>query len=90
MNEKKIYQQAVKKFGSKKQLIKTIEELSELQKELCKLLLNPHHSRDKIAEEIADVEIMLPQARIILDEDSRVDIWKSQKLSKMVDRLNGE
>lgn len=49
-------------YGKESQSIVAIEELSELQKELCKMLRgigNPEH----LAEEIADVEIMLCQIK---------------------------
>ena len=48
------------------QLIVAIEEMSELQKELCKLLRNEIRSMDNIEEEIADVSIMLEQLMIIM------------------------
>lgn len=43
MNEKEVYQEivllkAINNYGKQMQIIVAIEELSELQKELCKLL----------------------------------------------------
>jgi hypothetical protein len=49
---------ALKKFGVEKQMIKCVEELSELQKEICKQALG-QGNKDNLIEEIADVEIMI-------------------------------
>ena len=82
---KDIYNLALKKFGMKNQIIKCIEELSELQKELCKYFLR-QGSIGNFIEEVADVEIMLEQMKLGLDitpED--LDEVKDAKLR----RLNG-
>jgi len=47
-------------------LVHDIEELSELQKELCKYLRG-HENRDKIIEELADVEIALNDIKAKFD-----------------------
>jgi len=57
---KKAYNLYAAKFGNKAQMIKAIEELSELQKALCKYLLGDQDG-EPIIEEIADVEIMTAQ-----------------------------
>lgn len=54
----------IRSFGSKWQDMKAIEEMSELQKELCKDL-GGQGNTDHIIEEIADVQIMLNQLMII-------------------------
>ena len=59
MNKLELYSGLIDKYNDK-QIVVAIEELSELQKELCK------HLRDKtnmqnIIEEIADVVIMVEQ-----------------------------
>ena len=56
MNKNELYQKAFKKWGDL-QLIVAIEEMSELQKELCKALRG-NHNLSEIVEEVADVEIM--------------------------------
>lgn len=73
---------AVKKFGADSQTMIAIEEMSELQKELCK------HSRGRnnfynIAEEIADVQIMLEQLIILHDCRDAVEDWKFSKLMRL-------
>src|SRR5680860_504054 len=82
-----IYGLALKKYGIEKQMIKCIEELSELQKELCKHSLG-QGSIEHITEEIADVEIMLEQMKIglcvdVLDLDD-VRTRKLDRLSKNI------
>ena len=58
MKEKEVLEAALSAYGSEIQRVVAIEELSELQKELCKSLRG-QTDRQHIAEEIADVQIML-------------------------------
>lgn len=79
------YNQIIEYFGSDNQCIVAIEELSELQKEICKHLRglgNVHH----IAEEIADVQIMLEQLQRIFDCHSEVELMKKQKIQRTTER----
>ena len=39
MKNKELYKRIIKRYGKKAQIIKSIEELSELQKALCKFQL---------------------------------------------------
>jgi len=82
-----IYKKAIEKYGIKSQIIKTIEELSELQKELCKALA--HNGNDQnIREEIADVEIMIEQMRIIFSISyEKIQIAKTVKIERLRRRL---
>lgn len=64
----KIHKQLIDRYG-KDQLIVTIEELSELAKELCKFLRNEGNVTH-IVEEIADVENMLDQLKIYFNISS--------------------
>ena len=63
-----IYEEIIKKFGEEKQIIVAIEELSELQKALCKYLRNGELTYN-LLEEMADVYIMLEQLKIIFNID---------------------
>jgi len=63
-----------------------MEEMSELQKELCK------NSRGKdnrlnIAEEIADVLIMLEQMVILYDCAEQVEDWHKVKVARLKKRI---
>lgn len=81
--------QAVKHFGSDSRILLAIEEMAELQKELCK------HSRGRdnyynIAEEIADVQIMLEQLMIMFDCRETVEEWKFAKLMRLKELMNDD
>jgi len=68
-------------------MIKCVEELSELQKELCKMALGQGNLENTI-EEIADVEIMIEQMKIGLDIDFyELNAVKSKKLCRLSERL---
>jgi hypothetical protein len=77
----KILKEAVYKYGDN-QIIVCIEELSELQKELCKYLRNKGDI-GHIAEEVANCEIMLKQMKIYFDCCQSVKIWKSSKIKRL-------
>lgn len=94
MENEQLYKQIIKKFGNQKQIIKTIEELSELQKDLCKFLLyqSPlelQRHMENVAGEIADVEIMLNQLKIMFAPGmpELVETMKSQKHERMLKLL---
>jgi hypothetical protein len=94
---------AIKKYGLKSQITKTVEELSELSQALCKALIrldDPEKasdftcadldSIDNIFEEMADVEIMLSQCRIMFRCDTEVNEWELKKIQRLSERLNNE
>ena len=86
MNNKEFYKKVIDTYG-KQQVVIAIEELNELQKELCKAL-RCKVNFDNITEEIADVEIMLEQMKIyfgINEED--VEAMKEYKLERTQQRL---
>lgn len=61
-----LYFKAIETFGTTNQTIVAIEELSELQKELTKTLRGEMNF-DHVVEEIADVEIMLDQLKMMFN-----------------------
>ena len=79
------YKKLIEKFEAKDQIIVAIEELSELQKELCKYLRDKTNIRN-ISEEIADVEIMLEQLKLIFENETPVSIEKEYKLARTYER----
>lgn len=85
-----IYQQLINKFGKENQCIVAIEELSELQKEICKYLRGLGNI-ENLSEEIADVEIMLEQLKIMFECDSLVAEKKDYKINRIKKRyLNND
>ena len=83
-----LFEALIDKFGDK-QLIVAIEELSELQKELCKHLRGKTDV-DHIVEEIADVCIMLCQLMLYFNI-SETDVLKviDEKIKRTEERLLG-
>lgn len=79
---------AVEAYGEDPQMIVAIEELSELQKEITKVLRgtgDPEH----LAEEIADALIMIDQLMIIFRNAEKVKGWKARKLVRLQSRIAG-
>jgi NTP pyrophosphatase (non-canonical NTP hydrolase) len=87
--EKEIYQKALDKWGSELQIKVAIEECAELIKELAKYGRKVNGSdTEKIAEEIADVEIMLEQMKFLFMIAGRVELLKEVKLERVERLLN--
>lgn len=88
-----IVRKAIAKYGDTMQLTVAIEELSELQKELCKAIRvynteDVNNYVDNIIEEIADVEIMLSQLKVIFAiRDEEIERVKDFKLTRLEARL---
>lgn len=81
-----VYQRAIMQWGDNHQAIVAIEELSELQKELCKYLRGNKNVTNLI-EEIADVEIVVEQLKIMFDCSQSVDEWKERKLERLEKKM---
>lgn len=75
---------AITKFGMRKQRIKAAEETAELTQALLKDELGEPHN---VEEEIADVEIMLAQMRLIYNQDT-INGYIDAKLERLKRRLN--
>lgn len=87
--EKKIFQDALRVFGGRNQITVALEEMSELQKEFCKYLRNDSSfSTDNIAEEMADVEIMLEQMKMIFRCDDAVEEQRQYKVQRLRERID--
>ena len=86
MRTRDIYTAAVKKFGKEHQLVLCMEEMAELTKELSKNMRGSKNITN-ISEEIADVEIMLEQLRVIFGNRSEVDTINAEKLLRLADRV---
>lgn len=86
MTNTELYRLALSTYGAEAQTLMVMEEMAELQKELCK------HARGKnnqfaIAEEIADVLIMLDQMMVFYGCEEIVDKYKQEKLERLEERL---
>lgn len=85
---KKIYEDALVKWGRHNQLTVAIEELSELQKEICKYFRHEGKHEDLI-EETADVSIMLEQIILMFDIEDEVKKVMEEKLQRLKGRIEG-
>lgn len=68
-------------YGKNNQILKSIEEMAELQQALLKG--EPKH----IAEEIADVEIMLEQLKYLMKNEELVIIFRDMKIGRQITRM---
>lgn len=85
-----IIEKAIRHYGRTSQQIKAVEELSELQTAVLKAL-DGRPDFASIAEEIADVEIMLAQLKKIffLDEE-KISTIKAEKILRLKSRMEME
>lgn len=89
-NHRKVCANAIAHYGTQNQMIVAIEELAELQKEVCKYLRGQGNV-DHLAEEIADAKIMLEQLTSIFGIRSRAEEFVAQKTKRLKERIeNGE
>lgn len=87
-----IYERLRAKFGEENQLVKALEELAELQKEICKCIYSGINTDiNNLIEEIADVKIMIEQILHIYEIDpkeiQRAKVNKLIRTEKMLDEL---
>ena len=87
INETEVLQRALDTYGSALQIVVMMEEMSELQKELCKYLRGKY-SPANIAEEIADVEIMLEQMKMLFCLADDVRDVRRRKVERLKERLD--
>lgn len=87
INETEVLQRALDTYGSTIQISMVFEEMSELQKELCKYLRG-RGSFEHIAEEIADVEIMLEQMKMLFCCTEDVRSVRKRKVERLKERLD--
>lgn len=94
--DKKALRSFIKHYGHIKQLEVAIEECSELIKAIVKYIRNDVHMSPEnvstghikaIIEEIADVEIMLEQLKIIFDCHEEVEEEITYKITRQVERM---
>lgn len=72
-------------FGSRKQVLKTIEELNEFSASLSRFL-NDDKGYFGVYEEFADVEIMLEQLKFLFDVEV-INEKKTKKIERTLKRI---
>lgn len=83
----KTLKKAIEVYGEISQIVKAIEELSELQQALAKHL-NGYTDIDNIAEEMADCRIMLDQLDYIFSVEEESWECYDKKIERLSRRLN--
>lgn len=87
-SETEVFKKAIETYGEANQIVVLFEEMSELTKEVCKSIrFNKDKYRNHIAEEIADVEIMLEQAKLVYGVDDDVEMWRLDKVVRLREQL---
>ncbi|MEE3451641.1 MAG: hypothetical protein VZR27_13295 [Acutalibacteraceae bacterium] len=91
---KQLLERVITANGMNKQLDVAIEELSELIQAICKIKRRDSLSNESfavkgnLAEEMADVEIILAELKLMFDNEDDVKEWKDYKLDRLEKRLN--
>lgn len=80
--EMAVYEAAVRRFGDHAQILIAVEKMAELTKAPLKYIRygGTREVLDSIAEERADVEIMLNQLHVIFGDNSE---WECKKLDRL-------
>ena len=89
MNKEDLYKLAIETYGDEAQINQGIEEMAELIQAVNKFrrMRNPV-TFDNIAEEIADVEIMMDQYKQIYGiTENEIILLKKRKLDRLAKRL---
>lgn len=85
-----ILNKAILNYGTTAQKIMLFEEMAELQKEVCKELRGSLNIL-KIAEEMADVYVMLEQLKMIYGiSEGRIKDTITSKINRLKERLESE
>ena len=84
--ERAIFQKALDTWGGDAQSLCLLEELAELQDALCKHKRGRRTTAD-IAEEIADVGIMLDQMKLYFRVEEEVKAQRARKTARVEERL---
>lgn len=83
--EVEVCRRAVNMWGRQSQLVICMEEMAELTKELSKNLRGQDNELG-IAEEVADVEIMLEQIKLLYGIHNEVESVRAEKILRLSKR----
>ena len=89
MDDKTVFTAAIEEYGAYAQSLMLLEEMAELQKEICKFWRGSDNA-EQIAEEVADVEIMLAQVKMMFDIADEAARYRKDKVARLWKRLRGE
>ena len=78
-------------YGLEKQLVKSLEELEELKEEIKSYIQDPDdYLLYRLADEMADAEIMISQLKILLNLFDAVEEVKENKIARQLGRIEAE
>ena len=78
-------------YGLEKQLVKSLEELDELKEEIKSYIQDPDdYLLYRLADEMADAEIMISQLKILLNLSDAVEEVKENKIARQLGRIEAE
>lgn len=90
ISQKEQLQQIINHYGHESQKAMLFEEMAELQKEVCKELRGKGDIQH-IAEELADVYIMIQQMQLIYGiTDEKIEQVVQKKIERTLDVIEGE
>lgn len=78
-----LYKKAFDKYGSISQYTVAIEEMAELTKEIVKYVFKDGGNLNELLEEIADVEIMVEQLKLLTNSTHLIGAMKKIKLERL-------
>lgn len=82
-----IFRKALTHYGPEAQIKMLYEEMAELQLAVCKNGRGADNL-DNIAEEIADVGIMLDQMRLLFGAGPLSEIKRGEKVARLAERMD--
>ena len=85
-SEEPILTSALEAYGGTMQQMVLLEEMAELQKEICKQWRGRDNLK-QIAEEMADVQIMLDQMTLFYQNAGLQEQFRLEKLARLGERL---
>lgn len=80
----------IKHYGTEKQLDMVVEECAELIQAISKFKRKGVECVDNLIEEIADVEIMLTQLKLIFNCKCEVAHIFNEKIKRQLERIENE
>lgn len=86
-SEAPILTAALEAYGGTMQQMVLLEEMSELQKEILKRCWRGRENLEQIAEEMADVQIMLDQMTFFYQNGGLQEQYRMKKLERLGERL---
>ncbi len=86
MEIKELYKQALEKWGTAAQVTQAMEECGELIAALNQYFFRERLTRADLASEIADVELMCEQLRVIIGGKT-IDKEKARKVKRLRKRV---